>query len=95
MTRREERKDAAYVRMQIDKAVRGGLTCDSIVWGLRDQMTKQTGFFFWFGPRFATKKPITVNGRIITDRDWLFNSATAPASIKRNASRWIKNFARF
>ena len=91
MTRRERRHDVTSVQRQISRTVRGGITCDSIVWGLRDQMTKQTGFFFWNGPRFATKKPITVDGHIITDHDWLFNSATAPASIKRNASRWIKN----
>lgn len=91
MTRREKRRDAANVQRQISKIVHGGVTCDSIVWRLRNQMTKQTGFFFWFGPRFATKTPITVNGHIVADHDWLFNSATVPATIKRNVSRWIKN----
>jgi len=91
MTRRERRMDANFVQRQISRTVHGGINFDSIVWGLRDQMTKQTGFFFWNGPRFATKKPITVDGHIITDHDWLFNSATAPASIKRNASRRIKS----
>ena len=81
----------ASVQRQINKTVYGGVTCDSIIWGLRNLMTKQTEFFFWNGPRFATKKPITVDGHIITDHDWIFNSATAPASIKRNVREWIKN----
>ena len=78
---------------EISKTVRGGITCDSIIWRLRDHMTKQTGFFFWFGPRFATKKPITLDGRIVADHDWLFNSVTGIAAIKRSTNQKIKNFS--
>ena len=87
MTRRERRRDAANLQRQISKTVHSVVPDDSIVWRLRDQMVKQTGFFFWFGHRFATKTSITVNGRIVADRDRLFNSTTVPTSIKRNVSR--------
>ena len=84
MSRREKRQERVCIQRCINSCVHGGGSApNSLVWRLRAEMVKHTGFFEFCGPRFVPTKPVTVDGQPVTDHDWLFNSGIIQGNIKR------------